>query len=206
MFLLYAEKNRLAVREREAVTSGSVNVYPVRFAFSPDWEGLERTAVFKAGAETWSVPLDGAGECFVPWEALQTPGLHLMAGVCGTRGADLVLPTVWADLGLILDGAAPGEESRPPTPELWKQELERKQDKLSGQPGQVVGFDEAGNAVSQDSPNGGPSWTAGHGLKLEDGCLSVDAVGDFTGDNTLPMTAAGVQTVVGNIETILETI
>lgn len=207
MFLLYADKTRVTVRQREPITSGSVNVNPVRFEFSLDWEGLERTAVFKAGAETRSVPLDGAGECFVPWEALQTPGLHLMAGVRGTCGEDVVLPTVWADLGLILDGASPGEESQPPTPELWEQELAGK--------GDALGFDEEGNLglyagdkllSSVAVSGGGPAWTAGHGLKLENGIVSVDAVDDFTGDNTLPMTAAGVQTVVGSIETLLEAI
>ena len=33
MFELYAEKNQLCVQQREAVTSGSVNVYEVRFSF-----------------------------------------------------------------------------------------------------------------------------------------------------------------------------
>lgn len=35
-----------------------------------------------------------------------------------------------------------------------------KQDKLSGSPGQVVGFDEAGNAQAQDPPGGGGTITA----------------------------------------------
>ena len=35
-----------------------------------------------------------------------------------------------------------------------------KQDKLSGSPGQVVGFDEAGNAQAQDPPDGGGTITS----------------------------------------------
>lgn len=46
----------------------------------------------------------------------------------------------------------------------------------------------------------------GHGLKQDGLDVSVDAVSDFSGDNTLPMTAAGVQTTVGNIEALLDTI
>lgn len=130
MFNLYANKNQLAVRRREPVTSGSVNVYQVRFEFSPDWEGLERTAVFRAGTESRSVPLDDSGVCEIPWEVLASQGRRLTAGVYGTQGASLVLPTVWADLGAILEGAAPGEASRPPTPELWRQELDKKGDAL----------------------------------------------------------------------------
>ena len=130
MFQLYANKNQLAVRRRETLTSGSVNVYQVRFEFSPDWEGLERTAVFRAGTESRSVPLDDSGVCEIPWEVLASQGRRLSAGVYGTQGESLVLPTVWADLGAILEGAAPGEASRPPTPELWRQELDKKGDAL----------------------------------------------------------------------------
>ena len=130
MFQLYANKNQLAARRRETLTSGSINVYQVRFEFSPDWEGLERTAVFRAGTESRSVPLDDSGVCEIPWEVLASQGRRLSAGVYGTQGESLVLPTVWADLGAILEGAAPGEASRPPTPELWRQELDKKGDAL----------------------------------------------------------------------------
>lgn len=130
MFELYADKNQLCVRRREPVTSGSVNVYRARFQFSADWEGLERTAVFRAGEKSVSVPLDEAGEAAVPWEALAAPGLYLEAGVYGTRGYEVVLPTVWADLGYIETGAAPGDEARPPAPELWRRELDKKGDAL----------------------------------------------------------------------------
>lgn len=130
MFDLYAEKNQLCVRQRESVTSGSVNVYGVRFTFSEDWDGLTKTAVFRAGEKTVSVLLDAAGETVVPWEVLAVPGRRLETGVYGTLGAETVLPTVWADLGYILTGAAPGEEARPPTPDLWQQELAKKGDRL----------------------------------------------------------------------------
>lgn len=130
MFILYADKNQLKVRQREPMTSGSVNVYQARFEFSEDWEGLDRTAVFRAGERSVSLLLDESGECSVPWEALAESGRRLDAGVYGKRGTEVVLPTVWADLGYIQRGAAPGEESRPPTPELWQQELDRKGDGL----------------------------------------------------------------------------
>lgn len=130
MFELYAEQKDLTVRRREPVTSGSVNVTPVQFAFSGAWEGLERTAVFRSGDVTRTVLLDGSGLCEVPWEVLTVSGRHLFAGAYGTRGGDTVLPTVWADLGLILEGTAPGEGARPPTPELWEQALAQKGDVL----------------------------------------------------------------------------
>ena len=131
MFELYAEKNELLLRQREQLTSGSVNVYEARFGFSPDWEGLARTAVFRAGDVSVSVALEDGGTCVIPWEVLERPNVRLSAGVYGTRDGEVVLPTVWMELGLIQPGAAPGDEARPPTPELWEQELARKGDALS---------------------------------------------------------------------------
>lgn len=131
MFELYADKVRLSVRAREALTSGMVNAAHVRFEFSGDWEGLEKTAVFQAGSESRSVLLDGGGECAIPWEALAKPWVQLKAGVYGTRGGETVLPTVWASLGTVLEGAAPAGGAYPPTPELWEQALAGKADGLA---------------------------------------------------------------------------
>ncbi|MBD5169952.1 MAG: hypothetical protein HDT20_07555 [Oscillibacter sp.] len=208
MFTLYAGKNKLTLRQRETVTSGSANVYPVRFEFSADWDGMKRTAVFRAGEESRSVLLDGSGECSIPWEMLEDPGIRLYAGVYGTRDGDVVLPTVWTDLGMILTGAAPGEDARMPTPELWQQELDRKQDVLRGLPGQVVGFNEEGKAAAVDmgSVEEGTLCQFGHGLKRSGNVISVDTADGFDGDKTLPITAAAVETAVGNIEILLETI
>ena len=209
MFVLYANKNQLTVRQREPVTSGSVNAYEVRFEFSEDWDGLTRTAVFKGGGETRSILLGEDGRCVIPWEVLQAPMTPLEAGVRGARGGEIVLPTGWACLGMILRGAAVGEDAGPPTPDLWRQALDQKQDALRGLPGQVVGFDANGSAVPVDMPSageGGAVCEFGHGLKRTGNVVSVDAVDDFSGDNTLPMTAAGVWSVVGTIDALLSKI
>lgn len=129
MFVLYANKNQLIVRKREPVTSGSANVYTARFEFSPDWAGLTRKAVFKAGKESRAVLLDESGECAVPWEVLGSHGQPLMAGVFGAAD-ETALPTTWASLGVILEGVTTGQDARPPTPGAWEQELSRKGDKL----------------------------------------------------------------------------
>lgn len=123
MFILQAEKNRLTVNERELITSGSVNIYPVRFTFSVDWEGLDRTATFRVGTESRSVRLNADGECVIPWEVLtaDSEGRILSIGVYGTRGDNLVLPTIWASGGTVQPGASAGEEAAPPTPGLYDQ-------------------------------------------------------------------------------------
>lgn len=131
MFELYAAKNMLTVRRREPVTSGSVNVYAVRFTFSEDWDGLTRKAVFRVGGMSRAVLLDEDGVCTLPWELLETyrPNMTLYAGVYGTR-EETALPTVWASLGTVFEGVSAGAEAQPPTPELWEQELARKGDNL----------------------------------------------------------------------------
>ncbi|MEH2937962.1 hypothetical protein [Lawsonibacter sp. JLR.KK007] len=131
MFVLDADKTQLTVREKEPVTSGSVNVYPVRFEFSEDWDGLKQTAIFQAGCREKAVALAG-GACTVPAELLSEPGCYLMAGVCGRYGESTVLPTIWANLGLILEGAITGDAPEPvPPPESWQEALDSKGDSLA---------------------------------------------------------------------------
>ena len=208
MFVLYADKNQLTVRRKEPVTSGSVNVCTARFEFSSDWAGLTRKAVFKAGKKSRTVRLDESGACGIPWEVLTTHGLPLMAGVFGTRD-DTSLPTTWALLGTILEGVpGNGEGARPPTPEVWEQELAGKGDGLEydGLNLSLKSGEKTLSTVEIAGGGGGVMYRFGHGLKQDGVNVSVDAVSDFSGDNTLPMTAAGVQASVGNIEALLATI
>lgn len=161
MFELYADKVKLTLRKKEQVTSGSVNVYPVKFDFSPDWDGLDKVAVFRAGDKTVSVKTDG--DATVPWEVLAEPGLVLYAGVYGTKGAEIVLPTVWAQMACIEVGAAPGEEARPPTPDLWEQALAGKGDTLAYTVGGELGLFSGGKLLSSvPVRGGGEGGTADH--------------------------------------------
>lgn len=210
MILLYADKNQLTVREGEPLTSGAVNAFQARFEFSPDWEGLTRKAVFQAGGKRVCAPLDENGVCTIPWEVLEKPLIPLKAGVYGTRD-DTVLPSAWAKLGTIRQGAVPGGETRPPTPALWQQTLAGKGDRLDYTQEGKLGLYAGNKLLSAVTVVGGTGGTGGgygvgHGLKLVSGNLSVDTVDGFSGDNTLPMTAAGVQTAVGSIEALLGTI
>lgn len=118
MFRLYAEKNQLTVQETEPLTSGSVSVYSVTVRFSPDWEGFSPTVIFRAGKTSRAAALDADGECVIPWEVLTEEGQYLTVGVWGKSGENAILPTVWASLGLIREGAASSEVPVPgPLPE-----------------------------------------------------------------------------------------
>lgn len=132
-----------------------------------------------------------------------------MAGVFGTAD-ETALPTTWANLGIILEGV-PGDAdgSKPPTPDLWEQELARKGDRLEYDGAELSlmsGDRTLSKVVIAGGSGGSAAYRFGHGLKQSGLDVSVDTVSDFSGDNTLPMTAAGVQTTVGNIESLLATI
>lgn len=191
MFILHADKNRLTVRQREPVTSGSVNVYEIQFEFSADWDGMERVAVFKAGKESRSVLLDDTNTCDIPWEVLAKPGVPLLAGVYGTRGGSVVLPTALANLGIILEGATLGEDAHPPTSDLWEQELDRKGDGLDYD-GQSLSLMSGGKPLStvRIAGGGGEGGTADHRALTNRDAEGQHPIGSITGlkerlDNTM---------------------
>lgn len=123
MIKLTASKSCLTASSQELLVEGAVNVNIVQFVFSSDWDGLTKTAVFQAGSNKYSVLLDESNEAPIPWEVLQNPRRILYAGVYGTSGESLVLPTIWASLGTIHEGATPGQDTQPPTPTVYEQLL-----------------------------------------------------------------------------------
>ena len=124
MIRLSAAKAELAIVENEVVTSGAQRVFACAFALSEDWDGLDRTAVFRAGTRSVSVLLGGENTAVVPWEVLQTPGITLHIGLYGAGPDGLVLPTIWAEAGMIRPGAYPGGDALPPTPGAYDQLVE----------------------------------------------------------------------------------
>lgn len=179
MFVFYAEKNRLYVMEKELITSGSANIYSVRFEFSPDWDGLERTAIFQAGCRKKAVPIVD-GMCSVPAEVLSEPGRYLMMGVCGKQGESVVLPTVWANLGWIVEGAMPGGN---PLPEDWQEALDDKGDTLAYTEEGELGLYSGDKLLSSVPIEGG----GGEGVPGPQGEPGADAT--INGVNTLELEA-----------------
>lgn len=210
---MHANKNKLYVRKFEELTSGSVNVNQVQFEFSEDWDGMARTAVFKQGNTAISVLLCEDAACYIPYEVLQEHGRALYAGVYGTKDGAVVLPTIWTSLGEVKEGVKLGEDARPPTPEIYEQVLNEVSNKADGmrytEDGDLGLY--AGDKLLESVPiqGGGQeedSVVFGHGLKVSGNTVSVDAVNELNGDNTLPITAAAVNATVGNIAVLLGTI
>lgn len=101
----------ITVAQNELLTTGMVQAVPVRFRFSPQWAALDRTAVFTAGTVSVSCLLGEDNQCFIPWECLTRAGEYLSVGVYGTRGEEMVLPTVSCLLGPICTGTQPEENT-----------------------------------------------------------------------------------------------
>jgi len=106
------------------LTSGMVGV-PVTFLFDESWEGLIKTALFRAGGTTVGVH-EMQGLVKLPWEVLEKQNCTLYVGVCGmSEDGTLVIPTVWAQVGTIAPGADPDATAgADPTLPVWKRALD----------------------------------------------------------------------------------
>ena len=85
---------------RESLTSGMVG-QPIHFEYSHDFDGLAITAVFTDGKNTVNVVNPG-NECIIPHEVLTTVGATVKVGIYAVRGEELVIPTVYATIGIVL--------------------------------------------------------------------------------------------------------
>ena len=174
MIRLSATKAELAVVENEVVTSGAQRVFACAFALSEDWDGLNRTAVFRAGTRSVSVLLGGDNTAEIPWEVLQTPGITLHIGLYGAGADGLVLPTVWAEIGMIRPGAYPGGDALPPTPGAYDQlvEIAENAEKIA----QSVRDDADKGAFDGEPGPAGPQGPQGEpgrdGVQIDDAAVS----------------------------------
>lgn len=171
----------ITVAQNELLTTGMVQAVPVRFCFSPQWAALDRTAVFTAGTVSVSCLLGEDNQCFIPWECLTRAGEYLRVGVYGTRGEEMVLPTVSCLLGPICTGTQP-EENTPTeaTPTLVQSPLTKAEAAVSvadalrtdadaGLFNGRDGKDGTNGKDGKDGQNGAPGETGPQGPKGDTG-------------------------------------
>ena len=195
----------------ELLTAGMSKAVTVQFVFSPEWDGLTKTAVFSNGKTTVDVlAANWDGDTVpVPHEVLAVPGRHARVGVYGANESGVILPTVWVSLGKIQPGADPsGDETADPTLPVWAQlqkQIGDLDDLKTYNKGNLV---DAINEARSSGGSGGGGYTIGEGLKLDaaTNTLSVDTAAAVEKDNTKPVTSAAVYTEVGNINALLATI
>lgn len=106
--------------QSEPLTSGMVG-QPIHFEYSHDFDGLTLTAVFTNGKTTVDV-LNPGNQCIIPHEVLTTVGAIVKVGIYAVRGNELVIPTIYAHIGVVQKGADPsGDVSADPTLPVWAQ-------------------------------------------------------------------------------------
>lgn len=103
MFRVKVNKNAVTVAEKDQMTAGSINVYPVVFDFSSDWDGLDRVALFKNQDKVIRFVLDETNQVQMPWELMSEVGSKIFVGVRGMKGNTVVLPSVWAACGQVIE-------------------------------------------------------------------------------------------------------
>lgn len=127
MQLYEMQVNKTAITRAAAVRipKGVIGAV-VRFSFSPEWEGLSKTVVFRAGDVSKDI-LDVKEFAVIPAECTKEVGQLLEVGVYGVDGENTVaIPTMWEAIGRITEAADPsGDTSTDPALPVWAQLQER---------------------------------------------------------------------------------
>ena len=112
----------------EPITAGSVGL-PVVLDLSSDFDGLAVTVCFEAGEAKADVAYLG-DPVTVPLQCLTVVGAVLRIGVYGALpNGTIVIPTVWAIVGLVRKGAVPsGVDPSQPEPDWTAQVLAAARD------------------------------------------------------------------------------
>lgn len=111
------------IKRPARITAGTVGL-PVEFAFDSQWDGLSKTAVFRAGHV--SKIADNIVEATtVPWEVLKKGNIWLSIGVYGVNAdGSIAIPTIWANVCVIQIGVSPdGDPSTQPEHPAWQKAL-----------------------------------------------------------------------------------
>ena len=129
----------ISVSSSDGLTVGMVGA-TYEIAYDAAWDDLSKLVIFRAG-QNQLVALDGQ----VPPALLREANVMLQAGVEGrNRAGQVVIPTIWADVGYVLPSATAGnEEIIDPANPAWKQSAALAQEAL-----------DKANAVQQRADSG----------------------------------------------------
>lgn len=130
MQLIFNIKNQLITRaDGETPVAKSKNYLKAKFNFQTDeWEGLEKTVIFKKNSIVLHVLLDENMECFVPHEVLEPGALYV-----SVFAGDLITANT-CFVKIMKSGYEEGTKPDDPTPDIYEQ-IMKKIDELSA--GQV---------------------------------------------------------------------
>jgi hypothetical protein len=176
----YASVRSAHTKSDDAITTSSVGI-PVTLILASEFDGLAKTAVFKAGSVLVDIALVGdATETEVPVDVLATSGKYLEMGIYAADGnGTIVIPTVWATVGMILPGTIPSGVDPSATTPSWVAQVQ--------------------NIASQASEEASDALTIAQGVKAQadagdfdgtDGVSPTVSVSDITGGHRVVITDA----------------
>lgn len=170
------------------------------------WDNLVKTVVFR-GCVTRDV-IDAGEVVTIPHEVVERSSTPLIVGISGTDAANnLVIPTFWADLGIVQDAADPsGDPSADPSLPIWavlRAELDRL--KNSGATDEQIAAAVA--AYLEENPVGtGTVRTVNDTEPDENGNVSINIPADYvkTVNGTAPDKNGNVEITIpdsgGNVD------
>ncbi len=179
---LTASKTHIEKSGNIHLTSGMVGA-TIEVAFSEDWDGLNKVAVFTNGEVSKDV-INPTESLTIPWEVLAEPNKTASVGFYGYSLVNgekvLAIPTIYIDLGRIDKGADPsGDPAAEPTPTV----AEQLQAEVDDHEQRIVALEEGGGG------GGGTSTVAWK--------PTVDAQGNISWERTSSETAPETRNIKG---------
>ena len=110
MQLKFIIKNqRIARTDAEIPIAGSVGYLTALFTFSSDWDGLVKTAIFRAGTGTpYEVLIAADGTCEVATQAIVSDTMYVSVRGDSVTGDTVFLPTQGYPVQIYPSGATSG--------------------------------------------------------------------------------------------------
>lgn len=134
MQLIFTVQNqRIARTDNEKPVAGSVGYLTALFTFSADWDGLIKTAIFRAGTATpYEVLIADDGTCEVAIQAIVSGTMYVSVRGDSVTGDTVFLPTAANAVQIYAAGAVSGETPADPTPDVYAQILASMREPADG--------------------------------------------------------------------------
>lgn len=208
----------ITVRDRvPTITAGEEVIshnsdYVAEFEFDEEWQDKVKTVYFVCEDGSYQAVVMSGNSCGVPM--LDGEHRRIFVGVqAGAAEKPSVLKTTCPCCLKVRDSIADllGQPIPDPTPDVYQQIMALLEDIKKGEVSpediqKAVDNYLAENPISVDIATTEKAGIVAVGKNLsitEDGVLSVDTTNDAEQDNTKPITSAGVNLVVGNINALL---
>lgn len=208
----------ITVRDRvPTITAGEEVIshnsdYVAEFEFDEEWQDKVKTVYFVCEDGSYQAVVMSGNSCGVPM--LDGEHRRIFVGVqAGSAGKPSILKTTRPCCLKVKDSIADllGQPIPDPTPDVYQQIIAMLEDIKKGEVSpediqKAVDNYLTENPISVDIATTEKAGIVAVGKNLsitKDGVLSVDTTDNAEQDNTKPITSAGVNLVVGNINAIL---